>query len=48
MAEPGVVLALLAMGFSAFYDCNVSRQGLLEVSVYLKAVSALEGIDIHT
>jgi hypothetical protein len=48
MAEPGIALALPAMGFSAFYDCNVSRQSLLEISVSLKAVSALEGIDIHT
>ena len=48
MAEAGVVLALLAMGSSSFYDCNGSRQGRLEVGVALKAVAVLEEIEIHT
>jgi hypothetical protein len=46
MSEPGIALALLAMGSSSFYDCSVSREGLLEVGVHLKAVSALEGTEI--
>jgi len=47
MAKPGVHWPLPAVGASSFCDYNVSRQGLLEVGVYLKAVVALEGMEIH-